>query len=83
MRRKKQQKRNTLSSKKWANCFADAKNYLYQLPHFFRQTPFCLVVGSFFFYSILDSKHAMFWSENILRFGLPLYFGFELIAKTK
>ena len=32
---------------------------------------------------VLDSKHAMFWSENILRFGLPLYFGFELIAKTK
>ena len=32
---------------------------------------------------VLDSKHAMFWSENILRFGLPLYFGFELIANTK
>ena len=25
----------------------------------------------------------MFWSENILRFGLPRYFGFELIANTK
>ena len=25
----------------------------------------------------------MFWSENILRFGLPLNFGFELIANTK
>ena len=25
----------------------------------------------------------MFWSENILRFGLPLHFGFELIAKPK
>ena len=25
----------------------------------------------------------LFWTQNILRFGLPLYFGFELIAKTK